>query len=212
MAAIGTVIAGSGGQFVTGGTVTGTRIASGFQQIGSKGTATSTTLDIAARQDIVAGGVAISTTMIGGQNLQNVFSGIASLTTIREAFGQHPLKLLGFADDDPAQANMRVSGYPVLGDYRHLVSLIQSGGLDCIRRGLADPTTIFSGGTEIVSGRDIGASISGGTQDVFGAATGATVSGGVEIIETGGTASGTTIKAGGLAIVESGACSAARRQ
>ena len=54
----------------------------------------------------------------------------ASLATLREAFGQQPFKLLGFVDDDPSQMNARVSGYPVLGDFSRLLSIIESGEVD----------------------------------------------------------------------------------
>jgi FlaA1/EpsC-like NDP-sugar epimerase len=54
----------------------------------------------------------------------------ASLATLREAFGQQPFKLLGFVDDDPSQMNARVSGYPVLGNFSRLLSIIESGEID----------------------------------------------------------------------------------
>jgi UDP-GlcNAc:undecaprenyl-phosphate/decaprenyl-phosphate GlcNAc-1-phosphate transferase len=54
----------------------------------------------------------------------------SSLATLREAFGQQPFKLLGFVDDDPSQMNARVSGYPVLGNFSRLLSMIDSGEVD----------------------------------------------------------------------------------
>ena len=54
----------------------------------------------------------------------------ASLATLREAFGPEPFKLLGFVDDDPTQVNVRLSGYPVLGDFSHLLSIIESGDVE----------------------------------------------------------------------------------
>ena len=58
----------------------------------------------------------------------------------------------------------------------------------CSPAALADPTTIYSGGSEIVSagGTDDGAQISGGTQLDYGLASGATIVSGVEVIEAGG--------------------------
>ena len=73
---------------------------------------------------------------------------------------------------------------------------VSSGGtLDVLSGGLADPTTIYSGGTEIVSagGTDFGAQISGGTQLDYGVASGATVFAGSQVVESGGTASSTTV-------------------
>jgi len=56
----------------------------------------------------------------------------ASIGILREAFGHQPLKILGFADDDPTQANVRVGGYPVLGDFRRLIAMIESGDVDAV--------------------------------------------------------------------------------
>jgi UDP-GlcNAc:undecaprenyl-phosphate GlcNAc-1-phosphate transferase len=56
----------------------------------------------------------------------------ASLATIREAFDEQPLKILGFADDDPMQANARVAGYPVIGDFGRLLAMVDRGEVDCV--------------------------------------------------------------------------------
>ena len=56
----------------------------------------------------------------------------ASVATIREAFDDQPLKIIGFADDDPLQANSRVAGYPVVGDFDRLVTMIDAGEVDCV--------------------------------------------------------------------------------
>jgi UDP-GlcNAc:undecaprenyl-phosphate GlcNAc-1-phosphate transferase len=56
----------------------------------------------------------------------------ASLATIRDAFGQQPLKLLGFVDDDPLQLNVRVGGYPVIGDFHCLLTMIELNEVDCV--------------------------------------------------------------------------------
>ena len=39
-------------------------------------------------------------------------------------------KMLGFVDDESLSHGARVQGYPVLGGYEHLVSLLQDGGVD----------------------------------------------------------------------------------
>ena len=57
--------------------------------------------------------------------------------------------------------------------------------------GSASATTISTSGLEIVSGTDAGAQISGGEQDVYGAANSDTIFTGSQVVETGGTASGT---------------------
>jgi UDP-GlcNAc:undecaprenyl-phosphate GlcNAc-1-phosphate transferase len=56
----------------------------------------------------------------------------ASIATIREAFDQQPLKIIGFADDDPMQANARVGGYSVIGDFGRLLALVDTGEVDCV--------------------------------------------------------------------------------
>jgi UDP-GlcNAc:undecaprenyl-phosphate GlcNAc-1-phosphate transferase len=56
----------------------------------------------------------------------------ASVATIREAFDQRPLKILGFADDDPMQANARVAGYSVIGDFGRMLAMIDTGEVDCV--------------------------------------------------------------------------------
>ncbi len=44
----------------------------------------------------------------------------------------HDYKLLGFVDDDPRLARSRMQGYPVLGDYTSLASLIANGAVDAV--------------------------------------------------------------------------------
>lgn len=56
----------------------------------------------------------------------------AGVATIREAFDQQPLKIVGFVDDDPMQADGRVHGYVVLGDSRHLLAMIDNREVDCV--------------------------------------------------------------------------------
>jgi UDP-GlcNAc:undecaprenyl-phosphate GlcNAc-1-phosphate transferase len=67
-----------------------------------------------------------------GQRCVVYGTGSASLATIREAFGDLPLRFVGFIDDDPRQRRMRVSGYPVLGNFDRLLNMIDSDGLDCV--------------------------------------------------------------------------------
>jgi UDP-GlcNAc:undecaprenyl-phosphate GlcNAc-1-phosphate transferase len=59
-------------------------------------------------------------------------TGGASIATIREAFDQRPLKIIGFADDDPMQSNARVGGYSVIGDFGRLLALVDTGEVDCV--------------------------------------------------------------------------------
>jgi UDP-GlcNAc:undecaprenyl-phosphate GlcNAc-1-phosphate transferase len=69
-----------------------------------------------------------------GQRLIIYGAGEAGSIAVRELMG-HPVsqyRMLGFIDDDEARRGSRVQGYPVLGSYRNLVPLIESGAVDRI--------------------------------------------------------------------------------
>jgi UDP-GlcNAc:undecaprenyl-phosphate GlcNAc-1-phosphate transferase len=70
--------------------------------------------------------------MATGQRCIIYGSSGASVATIREAFDNQPMKIVGFADDDPMRANARVAGYPVLGNFERLLALVESGAVDCV--------------------------------------------------------------------------------
>jgi UDP-GlcNAc:undecaprenyl-phosphate/decaprenyl-phosphate GlcNAc-1-phosphate transferase len=56
----------------------------------------------------------------------------ASISIVREAFANQPLKIIGFADDDPMHANVRVAGYPVMGDFKRLLAMVENDEVDCV--------------------------------------------------------------------------------
>jgi len=56
----------------------------------------------------------------------------ASVSIVREAFAQQPLKIIGFVDDDPMHANVRVAGYPVVGDFARLLAMVEASEIDCV--------------------------------------------------------------------------------
>ena len=56
----------------------------------------------------------------------------ASLATVREAFGPQLFTVLGFVDDDPSQIKSRVSGYPVVGNFQSLLSMVEANQVDCV--------------------------------------------------------------------------------
>jgi UDP-GlcNAc:undecaprenyl-phosphate GlcNAc-1-phosphate transferase len=69
----------------------------------------------------------------GGERCVVYGTGGASLSTIREAFGDRvALRVAGFIDDDPKQRHLRVGGYPVLGDFETLLDMIDRRGVDCV--------------------------------------------------------------------------------
>jgi UDP-GlcNAc:undecaprenyl-phosphate GlcNAc-1-phosphate transferase len=63
-----------------------------------------------------------------------IFGAGEGVSTVRQllAHSDEPYRLLGFVDDDPGLARRRVQGYPVLGDYSSLVSLIANGAVDSV--------------------------------------------------------------------------------
>ena len=67
-----------------------------------------------------------------GQRCVVYGTGSASLATIREAFGELPLRIVGFVDDDPHQQRLRVSGYSVLGNFSRLIEMIEKEEIDCV--------------------------------------------------------------------------------
>ena len=72
--------------------------------------------------------------------------------------------------------------------------------------GLADPTTIYGGGSETITagGTDVGAQISGGVQFDYGLASGVVIFAGSQVVESGGTANSTTVSSGGMELILSG--------
>jgi UDP-GlcNAc:undecaprenyl-phosphate/decaprenyl-phosphate GlcNAc-1-phosphate transferase len=69
----------------------------------------------------------------GGDRYVIYGTGPASIGTIREAFGEHvPMRTIGFIDDDRRQRELRVSGFPVLGDFERLLTMIERDEVDCV--------------------------------------------------------------------------------
>ena len=178
--ASGTVVNCGGVQQVDG-LATSTRINSGGTQDVSFGaTAGNTTIESGGTEIVSAYGIDDGAKISGGTQL---VYGSASGATV-------------FAGLQVIESGGTASGTTVSG----------GGTLEVLSGGLADPTMIYSGGSEIVSagGTDNDAQISSGEQDVFGLASGATVFAGSQVIESGGTAIGTTVSNGGMLEVLSG--------
>jgi UDP-GlcNAc:undecaprenyl-phosphate/decaprenyl-phosphate GlcNAc-1-phosphate transferase len=70
----------------------------------------------------------------GGRRLIIYGAGDGAATALRELMGRSGggYRILGFVDDDPNMAHMRVQGYPVLGDYLSLASLVSNGAVDSV--------------------------------------------------------------------------------
>jgi UDP-GlcNAc:undecaprenyl-phosphate GlcNAc-1-phosphate transferase len=68
-----------------------------------------------------------------GQRLVIYGAGDGAAMAVRELLGGvDGYRMLGFIDDDPGMARARMQGYPVLGDYASLVSLISNGAVDSV--------------------------------------------------------------------------------
>jgi UDP-GlcNAc:undecaprenyl-phosphate/decaprenyl-phosphate GlcNAc-1-phosphate transferase len=69
-----------------------------------------------------------------GQRLIIYGAGDGAATAVRELLtrSRQRYRLLGFVDDDQSMTRRRVQGYPVLGDYTSLVSLIANGAVDSV--------------------------------------------------------------------------------
>src|SRR4029453_14905434 len=68
-----------------------------------------------------------------GQRCVIYGTGGASLGTIREAFGpEATLKVVGFIDDGPMHRGVGGGGYSGLGDYGHLLEMIDRRDVDCV--------------------------------------------------------------------------------
>ena len=102
---------------------------------------------------------------------------------------------------DEIEADIQILIGAVVNVYGTVTDTVVEEILNILSGGDADPTTIYSGGQEVIDsgGTDTGALIFGGEQDVYGIAINATVySGGLQVVESGGTASGTTVSGGTL--------------
>lgn len=69
-----------------------------------------------------------------GQRLIIYGAGPGAAAAVRELLSQSPegYRMVGFIADDPRMARMQMQGYPVLGDFESLVSLISNGAVDTV--------------------------------------------------------------------------------
>lgn len=69
-----------------------------------------------------------------GQRLIIYGSGDGAATAVRELLERHPngYRMVGFIHDDPMMARTRMQGYPVLGGFASLVSLIEHDAVDTV--------------------------------------------------------------------------------
>ena len=197
-----------------GGTSVLTKVFSGGIQDIFLGTAINTTVSSGGHQDVTGGFASITMVSSGGE--QEILSGgTARITTIGRGGVQvieqqrdrqrnnsrqqrrlgGPFARDGYRDDDRRRrhAERPVRRHDKRRDHQ------QRRHAYCRSGGLADPTTILGHGIEIIhsGGVDFGALIKGGTQFDLGLASSATVFTGSQVVVSGGTATSTTINAGG---------------
>jgi UDP-GlcNAc:undecaprenyl-phosphate/decaprenyl-phosphate GlcNAc-1-phosphate transferase len=69
-----------------------------------------------------------------GQRLVVYGAGDGGLLVVRELLNDSRVsyRMLGYIDDDPNKRRVRVQGYPVLGGYESLVSLVSGGAVDTV--------------------------------------------------------------------------------
>jgi UDP-GlcNAc:undecaprenyl-phosphate GlcNAc-1-phosphate transferase len=69
-----------------------------------------------------------------GDRLVIYGAGDGGVAAMRELLNQNdrPYQMLGFVDDDTSKLRTWIHGYPILGDYNGLVSLVMSDAIDCV--------------------------------------------------------------------------------
>jgi autotransporter passenger strand-loop-strand repeat protein len=174
----GTVIKSGGIEEIgSGSSISGIVVSSGITfELGSGATGSAITVGHGGTLVIAGGGSDLSAIVSSGGTAVVSSGGADSGTTILKG------------GTEIVSASGTVSG----------ANISSGGALDVLSGGLADPTTIRTGGTEIISagGTDLGAKVSGGTQLDYGLTSSATISGGAQIVESGGSASGTLLRSG----------------
>jgi autotransporter passenger strand-loop-strand repeat protein len=198
----------SGGLQLDYGSAGGATVFTGSQVVESGGLATSTTVNSGGTELVLARGVATSTVIYKGATETISAGGTDSLAQIsgtQNLYGTATSDVIFDPMAQPGVQNVEAGGTA-------FATTISSGGEQIVfSAGSASGTIVSSGGTEIVSGgsTDLGAKISGGVQLDYGYASGATVFTGSQVVETGGTASGTGVIGGGFELVSSGGTGAA---
>jgi len=135
---------------------------------------------------VESGGTAIGSVLSGGSETVTGSSDFGAVISSGEQLNY------GFAGGATIfKGSQTVQGGGIASGSSSTQLLVSSGGL-------AEAATISSGGSEIVSegGSDLGAAISGGKQLDSGFAGGATVFAGSQVVQSGGTASSTSVHSG----------------
>lgn len=153
--------------------------------------------------DVVNGGTISGKVTIGSGGVVNVDTGGETLQTNISRGGSD---LVSGGTAVGTVVSWGGSGVVEAGGLASNTTVLDGGALIISSGGTADLSKILYGSKEIVSsgGTDDGAQISGGVQLDYGLTSGATAVYGAQVVESGGTASGTIVKWDGAAIVKSG--------
>jgi autotransporter passenger strand-loop-strand repeat protein len=182
-----------------GATLDDAAVDGGADEVG--GSASGTVVGSGGTELLLAGGKTVSA-IVAANGVEYV-AGSASGVTV-QAGGY----LFVASGGSAAASVLETSGYAYAAVGATLSGTIDSG-VDEVA-GIANSTTIGSGGTELVFGSAVGAIVGGGgVEEVIGSASAVTVSaGGYALILSGGDASGTTLDGGGFAYVAGGGTAA----
>ncbi len=155
------------------------------------GTATDTDVHAGGVQHVYFGGSATGSNIAAGA-YQDVYSNATVTDTTLS--GQQQVLAGGTAIDTIVENG----GYQYVGDGgRTEGTVINTGGLQYVDTGATADDTVINGGFQFVNGTTSGGSVEGGHSQTGGVATGVTVkNGGAQHVYNGGSASGTTVEAG----------------
>jgi autotransporter passenger strand-loop-strand repeat protein len=224
--ASGTTVSGGEEYVFSGGTVSGTKLAGGFDVIFGRAVGTiitsgsndydlgveSGTTILSGIQFVESGALASGTTVSGGQ--EYVFSGgTVSGTKLAGGVGVLFGRAVGTTITSGSNDyDLGVeSGTTILNGIQFVESgasasgTTVSGGEEYVFSGGTVSGTKLAGGFDVVFGVAVGTIMTGSGNDYdYGVESGTTVSSGVQVVESGGSASGTMVSAGGQEYVVAG--------
>jgi autotransporter passenger strand-loop-strand repeat protein len=224
--ASGTTVSGGEEYVFAGGTVSGTKLAGGFAVLFGRAVSTTITSNsndydlgvesgttiINGIQFVESGAAASGTTVSGGE--EYVFSGgTVSGTKLAGGFdiifGRAVGTTISAASNDydygVESGTTILSGIQFVESGASASGTTVSGGEEYVFSGGTVSGTKLAGSFDVVFGVAVGTTMTGSGNDYdYGVESGTTVSSGVQVVESGGSASGTMVSAGGQEYVVAG--------
>ena len=182
--ASGTVI--NSGTLYDYGAASGTIVSGGLDVVEAGGAASGTTVNNGGEEYVAIGGTASGTTLNGG------FAVVAG-TAVGATVNSGTLYDYGITRGTIVNGGVEVVGAGSTASG----TTVNNGGEEYIVTGGTASGTTLRGGYAVVIGTAVGATINSGTLYDYGAASGTIVNGGLDVVEAGGTASGTIVNIGG---------------